>query len=64
MSAQQINQYDRAARIARVRNAMRALSALSFSENAPEECLIGKRGDLADLLEILSEELTDAIEEE
>lgn len=48
---------DRIARIIRVRNAMRGLSALAYSEYRPDEALIGRRGDLSDLLEILGDEM-------
>lgn len=44
-------------RINRLRNALRALSALASSEYSPDEALIGRRGDLADLLDILGDEL-------
>ena len=53
----QIIDYDRVARISRLRNAIRGLSALAFSDNSPDEALIGQRGDLSDLLEILGDEL-------
>ena len=49
--------YDRIARIARIRNAIRGLSALAYSERNPNEALIGRRGDLSDLLDILGDEL-------
>jgi len=44
-------------RLARARKALRGLSALISSENSEDECLIGRRGDLAELVEILREEL-------
>ena len=44
-------------RLARARKALRGLSALISSENAGDECLIGRRDDLADLIEIIREEL-------
>jgi len=48
---------DRIARIIRVRNAMRGLSALAYSEHNPDEVLLGRRGDLSDLLDILGDEM-------
>lgn len=44
-------------RLDRARRALRGLSALTYSEQAPNECLIGRRGDLSDLIDILREEL-------
>lgn len=44
-------------RITRLRKALRALSALAFSEYSPDEALHGRREDLSDLLEILGDEL-------
>lgn len=54
------NRIDSELRINRLRKALRALSALAFSEYSPDEALIGRRGDLADLLEILGDELESA----
>lgn len=48
---------DREHRLLRALNSLRAVSALAFSEYSPGEALMGKRGDLSDLLEILSDEL-------
>lgn len=48
---------DRIARIIRVRNAIRGLSALAYSEHNPDETLLGRRGDLSDLLDILGDEV-------
>jgi len=48
---------DRIARIIRVRNAIRGLSALAYSEHNPDEALLGRRGDLSDLLDILGDEV-------
>lgn len=53
----QVNEDDRVARIERVRNAIRGLSALAFSAHNPDEALIGRRGDLSDLLDILGDEV-------
>lgn len=44
-------------RLARARRALRGLCAVISSESSDEECLMGRRGDLADLIEILREEL-------
>ncbi|HEY4697096.1 MAG: hypothetical protein A3J49_03300 [Gallionellales bacterium RIFCSPHIGHO2_02_FULL_57_16] len=55
--------YDRAARINRLRNSLRALSALAYSEHNPDEALLGRRGDLSDLLDILGDELEAATAE-
>lgn len=48
-------------RLDRARRALRGLSALTISETAPDECLMGRRGDLADLIEILRDELEAAL---
>ena len=58
--SEQINEYDRAVRITRALNALRAVSALAYSEFNPDEALHGRRGDLADLMEILGDELAAA----
>jgi hypothetical protein len=63
MSAQQVSQVDRDARIARLRCALRAVSALAYSEFSPDEALIGRRSDLSDLLDILGDELEAATAE-
>ncbi len=60
MSATLLNQLDPDGRITRVHNALRGLSALAYSEIEPAESLLGRRGDLSDLLQILAEELQDA----
>ncbi|OIR16794.1 hypothetical protein GALL_26140 [mine drainage metagenome] len=44
-------------RFERVHRAFRAVSGLAYSEQAPDEALLGKRRDLSDLLEILCDEL-------
>lgn len=44
-------------RLDRAREALRGLSALIGSEHATNECLMGRRGDLASLIEIIREEL-------
>lgn len=54
--------HDRTARIERIRNAIRGVSALAYSERHPDEALIGRRGDLSDLLDILGDELEAATE--
>lgn len=48
---------DRIARIIRVRNAIRGLSSLAYSDHNPDEALLGRRGDLSDLLDILGDEM-------
>lgn len=52
---------DQEVRLTRALNSLRGLAALADSENAQDEALIGRRGDLADLLCILGEELEHAI---
>ncbi len=44
-------------RLDRARRALRGLSGLIYSESAEDECLMGRRGDLAELIEIIREEL-------
>jgi len=44
-------------RLDRAREALRGLSALVSSDSAGDEALMGRRGDLASLIEIIREEL-------
>jgi len=44
-------------RLGRVHRAFRAVSGLAYSQTAEDETLIGRRGDLSDLLDILCDEL-------
>lgn len=44
-------------RLDRAREALRGLCALVGSESAGDEALMGRRGDLASLIEIIREEL-------
>lgn len=52
---------DRERRLSRVLNSLRAVSALVYSEYSPHEALMGRRGDLSDLLEILGDEMEIAV---
>lgn len=51
----QVDQQD--LRLDRARSALRGLSGLFSTQDADDESLIGRRGDVADLLEIVREEL-------